>query len=72
MNIRFKLVAGFIGLTCFVFTAGACPAHAENDTNKVRWDWIIGIIAPNALASLATLARRARFPHCALHCLVFR
>jgi len=37
MNTRFKLVAGFIGLTCFVFTAGACPDHAENDTNKVRY-----------------------------------
>ena len=59
MNIRLKLVAGFIGLTCFVFTAGAPPSYAEDDTNKVRWDWIVGIFAPNALASLSTLARRA-------------
>ena len=31
MDTRFNLAAGFIGLTCFVFAAGAHPAHAEED-----------------------------------------
>ena len=59
MNTRFNLVPGFIGLTCFVFAAGSPPAHAEDDTNKVKWERIVGIFTPNTLASLATLARRA-------------
>jgi hypothetical protein len=37
MNTRFNLVAGFIGLMCFVFAAGSPPAHAEDDTNKVKY-----------------------------------
>ena len=37
MNTRFNLVAGFIGLTCFVFAADAPPTHAEDDTNKVKY-----------------------------------
>ena len=71
MNTRLKLVAGFIDLTCFVFTAGACPSHAEDDTNKVRWDWIVGIFAPTLWLTVHPCAPRG-FPHCALHCLVFR
>jgi len=59
MNTRFNLVAGFIGLTCFVFAAGAPPSYAEDDADKVKWERIVGIFAPNTLASLATLARRA-------------
>jgi hypothetical protein len=40
MNTRFDLAAGFIGLTCFVFTAGAPPDHTEDDANKVRYQKI--------------------------------
>ena len=61
MNTRLKLVAGFIDLTCFVFTAGACPSYAEDDTNKVRWDWIVGIFAPTLWLHCPPL-RAARLP----------
>lgn len=36
MNIRSNLIAGFIGLTHFVFAAGTPPAHAEDDANNVN------------------------------------
>ncbi len=37
MNTQFNRATGFIGLTCFIFAADAPPAHAEDDTNKVRY-----------------------------------
>ena len=50
---------------CFVVLAFVLPAvgvvltWAEDDANKVKWERIVGIFAPNTLAPLATLARRA-------------